>query len=179
MQTAIFNGHYDLAARLVENGRGRQRRLAYTAIEMRNLATYSNRAESARDKTDELEQPRRHQAAAGARAPIRTAPTREDSAARQAQGDIVVTPERDVALFRATRATGPDHGRACCSSKGANPSRGASMDGSTPLDAWRPACGARRIGDEEFVEKAARADLRSTPPEMLTVEASADVNTAT
>ena len=43
MQTAIFNGHYDLAARLIDKGADVNDGSLYTAIEMRNLATYSNR----------------------------------------------------------------------------------------------------------------------------------------
>ncbi len=43
LQTAIFNGHYELASRLAEKGANVNDGALYTAIETRNLATYSNR----------------------------------------------------------------------------------------------------------------------------------------
>ena len=43
LQTAIFNGHYELASRLAEKGANVNDGSLYTAIETRNLATYSNR----------------------------------------------------------------------------------------------------------------------------------------
>jgi ankyrin repeat protein len=43
LQTAIFNGHYQLAARLADRGADVNDGSLYTALETRNLATYSNR----------------------------------------------------------------------------------------------------------------------------------------
>ena len=80
MQTAIFNGHYDLAARLIDKGADVNDGSLYTAIEMRNLATYSNRPNP--PDTDQAgEQPGSGRAPARARRRPEWRLLEEDSAA--------------------------------------------------------------------------------------------------
>jgi ankyrin repeat protein len=170
MQTAIFNGHYDFAALLIERGADVNDGSLYTAIEMRNLATYSNRPnppEQDRQLTslDVIK-------LLLARGADPNRPYVKKIPPRQAQGDIVVPPGA-TPLFRATRATDLTTIRLLLD-KGAKPSV-ATKDGSTPLMV-AAGLGARRTGDEEFVEKAARADPLDAAK--MFVEASADVNTA-
>jgi len=169
MQTAIFNGHYDLAARLADKGADVNDGSLYTAVEMRNLARYSNRpnppeADKELSSLDII----KHLLARGAD-PNRVYTKRIPP--RQAQGDITVTPGA-TPLYRAMKATDLTVARLLLD-KGANPSS-AIKDGSTPL---MMACGmgARRIAtDEDVIEKTGTADPLDAVK--LFVEAGADLD---
>ncbi len=170
MQTAIFNGHYDLAARLIDKGADVNDGSLYTAVEMRNLATLQQPAESARIGQG-VEQPRRDQATAGARRRSRIASTRRRFPPRQAQGDIVVTPGA-TPMYRAMKATDLTVARLLLD-KGANPSV-TIKDGSTPL-MMASGMGARRVAtDEDVIEKAGTADPLDAVK--MFVEAGADID---
>jgi ankyrin repeat protein len=170
MQTAIFNGHYDLAAFLMEKGADVNDGSLYIAIEMRNLATYSNRPNppdvdrrlSSLDVITQL----LNRGADPNRPYTKTIPP------RQAQGNINVTPGA-TPLFRAIRSTDLVVVRLLMDT-GANPSV-RTKDGSTPLMV-ASGLGARRGGDEEVTEAEGRAD----PLDAITLflQAGADVNTA-
>jgi uncharacterized protein len=152
LQTAIFNGHYDLAARLVDKGANVNDGALYTAVEMRNLATYSNRpnppdVDKQVSSLDIVKILLDHGADPNQ-------PYTKKIPPRQAQGDITV-PAGATPLYRATRATDLAAIRALIE-KGANPNVGV-KDGSTPLMA-ASGFGARRGNDEDVVEKAGRAD---------------------
>ena len=168
LQTAIFNGHYDLAARLVDKGANVNDGSLYTAIEMRNLATYSNRPNPPDvDKQVSSLDVVKILLARGAD-PNR--PYTKKIPPRQAQGDINVPPGA-TPLYRATRATDLAAIRALIE-KGANPNVGV-KDGSTPLMV-ASGFGARRASDEDVVEKAGRADPLDAAK--MFVEAGAKVN---
>jgi len=169
MQTAIFNGHYDLAARLVDKGADVNDGSLYTAIEMRNLATYSNRpnppeTDKELSSLDLIKRLLAHGADPNRVYSKKIPP-------RQAQGDIVVTPGA-TPLYRAMKATDLATVRLLLD-KGANPSS-AIKDGSTPL---MQACGmgARRVAtDEDVIEKAGTADPLDAVK--MFVEAGADID---
>jgi ankyrin repeat protein len=153
MQTAIFNGHYDLAARLVEKGADVNDGSLYTAIEMRNLATYSNRPNP--PDTDTHSSSLDIVTLLLARGADPNRPYTKKIPPRQAQGDIVVTPGA-TPLYRAMKATDLTVVRLLLD-KGANPSV-AIKDGSTPL-MLASGMGARRVAsDEDVIEKAGTAD---------------------
>jgi uncharacterized protein len=169
LQTAIFNGHYDLAARLVEKGADVNDGSLYTAIEMRNLATYSNRPNppdtdthlSSLDRVKVLLE----------RGADPNGPYWKKIPPRQAQGDIAVTPGA-TPLYRAAKSMDLAAMRLLVA-KGADPSIGIA-DNSTPLMV-ASGLGARpRGGEEDVVEKPGRAD----PVDVikLFVEAGADVD---
>ncbi len=168
MQTAIFNGHYDLAARLVDHGADVNDGSLYTAVEMRNLATYSNRPNPPEtDKQFTSLDVAKLLLARGAdpnRAYTKKIPP------RQAQGDINVTPGA-TPLYRATRATDLTLIRTLLD-KGAKPNVTA-KDGSTVLMV-ASGFGARRGGDEEIADKTGRADPLEAVK--MFVDAGADVN---
>jgi uncharacterized protein len=152
LQTAIFNGHYELASRLADKGANVNDGALYTAIETRNLATYSNRpnppdTDNGVTSLDLIKTLLAHSADPNLPYTKRIPP-------RQAQGDINVPPGA-TPLYRATRATDLAAIRALID-KGANPNL-AAKDGSTPLMV-AAGFGARRGGDEEVTEKAGRAD---------------------
>jgi uncharacterized protein len=168
LQTAIFNGHYELASRLAEKGANVNDGALYTAIETRNLATYSNRpnppdTDNGVTSLDLIKSLLAHGADPNLPYTKRIPP-------RQAQGDINVPPGA-TPLYRATRATDLAAIRALLD-KGAKPNL-AAKDGSTPLMV-AAGFGARRGGDEEVTDKAGRAD----PVEVmrLFVAAGANVN---
>ena len=153
LQTAIFNGHYQLAVRLADKGANVNDGALYTAIETRNLATYSNRPNPPDDDNgvtslDLITALLAHGADPNVPYTKRIPP-------RQAQGDINVPPGA-TPLWRATRATDIAAIRVLLG-KGANPNV-AAKDGSTPLMV-AAGFGARRGGDEEVMtEKTGRAD---------------------
>ena len=153
LQTAIFNGHYQLAVRLADRGADVNDGSLYTALETRNLATYSNRPnppdnDSGVTSLDLIQALLAHGADPNQ-------PYTKKIPPRQAQGDINVPPGA-TPLYRATRATDLQAIRVLLN-KGANPNV-AAEDGSTPLMV-AAGFGARRGGNEEdVVEKAGRAD---------------------
>jgi ankyrin repeat protein len=170
MQTAIFNGHYDLAALLMEKGADVNDGSLYVAVEMRNLATYSNRPnppEVDRRLTSLDVITQLLKAGADPNRPYtKTIPP------RQAQGNINVTPGA-TPLFRAMRSTDLVVVRLLMD-KGASPSV-KTKDGSTPMMV-ASGLGARRGGDEEVTEAEGRADPLDAIK--LFLQAGADVNSA-
>ena len=152
LQTAIFNGHYALAKQLLEKGANANDGSLYIVMEMRNLATYSNRPnpsdtergvshmEVARLLLDKGADPNA--------AYVKTIPP------RQAQGNINVAPGA-TPLYRAVRAIDLAAVQLLVD-RGANPSQ-AIKDGSTPLMA-AAGLGAPRGGDEEVTEAGDRND---------------------
>jgi ankyrin repeat protein len=169
MQTAIFNGHYDLAARLIDRGADVNDGSLYTAVEMRNLATYSNRPNP--PETDKqlssLDVIRRllDKGADPNRVYAKKIPP------RQAQGDIIVAPGA-TPLYRAMKATDLTVARLLLE-KGANPSV-TIKDGSTPL-MMAAGLGARRVAtDEDVIEKTGTADPLDAV--RMFVDAGADID---
>jgi len=152
LQTAIFNGHYALAQLLLQRGASPNDGSLYVVMEMRNLATYSNRP-----NPPEVEHGVSHMDIArlllekGAdpnAAYAKTVPP------RQAQGNINVAPGA-TPLYRAVRAVDLAAVQLLVSG-GANPSTPI-KDGSTPLMA-AAGLGAPRGGDEEVTEAGDRND---------------------
>jgi ankyrin repeat protein len=153
LQTAIFNGHYQLAVRLADRGADVNDGSLYTALETRNLATYSNRPNPPDNDNGVTSMDLVQALLAHGADPNQ--PYTKKIPPRQAQGDINVPPGA-TPLYRATRATDLPAIRALLN-KGANPNV-AAEDGSTPLMV-AAGFGARRGGNEEdVVEKAGRAD---------------------
>jgi ankyrin len=170
LQTAIFNGQYALAKALIERGADVNDGSLYIAMEMRNLATYSNRPNppdvdagvTAMDVAKLL---------LGKGADPNAAYTKTIPP-RQAQGNINVAPG-STALYRAVRAI--DFAAVeLLLGAGADPSQ-AIEDGSTPLMA-AAGLGRPRGGDEEVTEAGDRND----PVEVIKalVAKGADVNAA-
>jgi ankyrin repeat protein len=170
LQTAIFNGHYALARQLLEKGADPNDGSLYIVMEMRNLATYSNRpnpsdvslgvshldvAKLLLDKKADPNAPY-----------VKTIPP------RQAQGNINV-PAGATPLYRAVRAVDLAAVQLLVE-RGANPSV-AIKDGSTPMMA-AAGLGAPRGGDEEVTEAGDRND----PIDVMKVliAAGANVNAA-
>ena len=168
LQTAIFNGHYDLAARLVDRGADLNDGSLYTAVEMRNLATYSNRPNP--PETDARFSNFDVVTLLLTRGADPNRPYTKKIPPRQAQGDINVTPGA-TPLYRAARATDLVLIRTLLD-KGAN-AGATTKDGSTPLMV-ASGFGARRGGDEEIGDKASRADPLDAV--RMFVDAGADVN---
>jgi uncharacterized protein len=169
MQTAIFNGHYDLAARFIERGADVNDGSLYTAIEMRNLATYSNRPNPPESDKELSSLDLIKRLLARGADPNR--PYTKKIPPRQAQGDIVVTPGA-TPMYRAMKATDLTVARLLLEN-GANPS-GAIKDGSTPL-MMAAGMGARRVAtDEDVIEKTGTADPLDGVK--MFVEAGADVD---
>jgi ankyrin repeat protein len=170
LQTAIFNGHYALARVLIDKGAAVNDGSLYIAIEMRNLAKYTNRPNppdidhgvTAMDVAKAL-------LARGANANLaytKLVPP------RQAQGNINVAPG-STPLYRAVRAVDFEAVKVLVDA-GANPGQPI-QDGSTPLMA-AAGLGAPRGGDEEVTEAGDRND----PVDVIRVivEKGADVNAA-
>ncbi len=152
MQTAIFNGHYGFAKMLIEKGADVNDGSLYIAVEMRNLATYTNRPNPP-DSDGNLS----HSDMVGLlldRGANPNLPYTKTIPPRQAQGNINVTPGA-TPLYRATRGMDLTSVRMLLD-HGANPSL-ATTDHSTPLMA-AAGLGAPRGGDEEVTEAGDKAD---------------------
>jgi ankyrin repeat protein len=170
MQTAIFNGHYALARFLIEQGADVDDGSLYIAVEMRNLAVYTNRPNppdvshgvTAMDVAKLL-------LARGANA---NAAYTKLVPPRQAQGNINVAPG-STPLYRAVRAIDFETVKVLLAA-GANPGQPL-KDGSTPLMA-AAGLGGPRGGDEEVTEAGDRND----PVDVMKVlvDRGADVNAA-
>jgi len=152
LQTAIFNGHYAVAKLLLERSVDPNDGSLYLVMEMRNLATYSNRP-----NPPDTEAGVSHMDVArlllekGADPNI---PYTKTIPPRQAQGNINVAPG-STPLYRAVRAVDLAAVQLLVGA-GANPSL-ALKDGSTPLMA-AAGLGAPRGGDEEVTEAGDRND---------------------
>jgi uncharacterized protein len=152
LQTAIFNGHYAFAKLLIDKGAPVNDGSLYVAIEMRNLAKYTNRpnppeSENGISHLDVITLLVARGADVNARYSKRIPP-------RQAQGEINVPPGA-TALYRAVRAIDFASVKLLVDA-GANPSL-ALNDGSTTLMA-AAGLGAPRGGDEEVTEAGDRND---------------------
>jgi ankyrin repeat protein len=170
LQTAIFNGHYAFATMLLEKGANPNDGSLYIAIEMRNLAHYTNRPNppDSEDGVSHLDVV----TLLLAKGADPNQPYTKTVPPRQAQGNINVAPGA-TPLHRAVRAVDLAAVRLLVDA-GANPSH-ALKDGSTPLMA-AAGLGAPRGGDEEVTEAGDRND----PVEVMKilVEKGADVNAA-
>lgn len=169
MQIALFNGHYQFAKMLIDKGAQVNDGSLYTAVEMRNLATYNNRPNppevegglSALDIVNLLlEKGADPNLAMTKRIPP-----------RQAQGNITVPPGA-TPLYRATRATDLPTIKALLD-KGANPAQPA-RDGSTPLMVAAGFGQRAAADDDEFTDLGPRADPVDVAK--LFMEKGADVN---
>jgi ankyrin repeat protein len=152
LQTAIFNGHYAFAQLLLEKGANPNDGSLYIVMEMRNLATYSNRpnppdAERGVSHMDVAKLLLDKGADPNA-AYVKTIPP------RQAQGNINVSAGA-TPLYRAVRSIDLAAVQLLVD-RGANPSL-ALKDGSTPLMA-AAGLGAPRGGDEEVTDAGDRND---------------------
>jgi ankyrin repeat protein len=168
LQAAIFNGKYAMAKMLIEKGAMVDDGSLYVAVEMRNLATYSNRPNPPdvdRGITQLDVMTLLLDKGANANAPYTKA-----IPPRQAQGNINVA-AGSTALYRAVRAVDLTTVKLLLD-RGANPSQ-ALTDGSTPMMA-AAGLGAPRGGDEEVTEAGDRND----PVDVLKalVDKGADVN---
>jgi ankyrin repeat protein len=152
LQTAVFNGHYALARLLLERGADPDDGSLYIVVEMRNLATYSNRP-----NPPDVSRGVSHMDVAKLlleKGADPNAPYTKTVPPRQAQGNINVAPG-STALYRAVRA-GDLAAVQLLVSSGADPSQ-ALKDGSSPLMA-AAGLGAPRGGDEEVTEAGDRND---------------------
>ena len=168
MQTAIFNGHYALASMLIDRGADVNDGSLYLAVEMRNLAHYTNRpnppdVDAGVSHLDVIN--RLLEKGANPNTPYtkRIPP-------RQAQGNINVPPGA-TPLYRAVRSIDLQSVQVLLE-HGANPGQPI-KDGSTPLMA-AAGLGAPRADDEEVTDAGDRAD----PVDVikLLVDRGADVN---
>ena len=168
-QIALFNGHYRFAKMLIEKGAQVNDGSLYTAVEMRNLATYNNRPNPPELDGDIgaldivnllLERGADPNLAMTKRIPP-----------RQAQGNITV-PAGATPLYRATRATDLPTIKALVD-RGANPAQPA-RDGSTPLMVAAGFGQRAAADDDEFTDLGPRADPLDAIK--LFVEKGADVN---
>ena len=152
LQTAIFNGHYALARQLLDKGADANDGSLYIVMEMRNLATYSNRP-----NPSEAERGVSHMDVAKLlldKGADPNAPYVKTIPPRQAQGNINVA-SGATPLYRAVRSIDLAAVQLLVD-RGANPSL-ALKDGSTPLMA-AAGLGAPRGGDEEVTEAGDRND---------------------
>jgi uncharacterized protein len=152
LQTAIFNGHYAFAKMLLEKGANANDGSLYIVMEMRNLATYSNRP-----NPSDTERGVSHMDVAKLlldKGADPNAPYLKTIPPRQAQGNINVAAGA-TPLYRAVRAIDLAAVQLLVE-RGANPSQ-AIKDGSTPMMA-AAGLGAPRGGDEEVTEAGDRND---------------------
>src|SRR5688500_14710583 len=170
MQTAIFNGHYAFARLMIDKGASLDDGSLYIAIEMRNLAKYTNRP-----NPPDADNGVTHMDVARLLLENGADPNAAYTKAvppRQAQGNINVAPG-STPLYRAVRAVDLAAVKLLVDA-GANPSQPL-KDGSTPLMA-AAGLGAPRGGDEEVTEAGDRND----PVDVMKilVDKGADVNGA-
>jgi uncharacterized protein len=170
LQTAIFNGHYAFAKMLIEKGAQVSDGSLYLAIEMRNLAKYTNRPNPP-DSQNGVSHLDVVKLLIDTGADV-NAPYTKRIPPRQAQGEINVAPG-STALHRAARAIDLASVKLLIDA-GANPAL-ALTDGSTPL-MNAAGLGAPRGGDEEVTEAGDRNDPVDVMK--LLVEKGADVNGA-
>jgi ankyrin repeat protein len=170
LQTAIFNGHYAFAKQLLDRSADPNDGSLYIVMEMRNLATYSNRP-----NPPDVENGVSHMDVAklllekGANP---NTPYTKTVPPRQAQGNINVAPG-STPLYRAVRAVDLAAVQLLVDG-GANPSQPI-KDGSTPLMA-AAGLGAPRGGDEEVTEAGDRNDPIDVMKALI--DKGADVNLA-
>jgi len=169
LQTAIFNGHYALAKQLLTKGANANDGSLYVVMEMRNLATYSNRPNPPDTErgVSHLEVVRLLlDKGADANAPyVKKIPP------RQAQGDINVLAGA-TPLYRAARSIDLASVQLLVE-HGANPSLTLN-DGSTPLMA------AAGLGAPRASEEVTEAGDRNDPIDVMKIliAKGGDVNAA-
>ncbi len=170
LMTAIFNGHYDFAGMLIEKGANVNDGSLYLAIEMRNLGHYKNRPNPPQKDRNLSVSDVIHMLASHGGDPNR--PYTKTIPAREAQGDIKVTPGA-TPLFRATKSTDLPVIRLLME-RGANPNM-ATKDHSTPLMV-AAGLGVPLVADEDTMDTASKGD----PIDAITLflQAGADINAA-
>ena len=169
LQTSIFNGHYAFAKFLIEKGADVNDGSLYIAMEMRNLAKYTNRPNPADEERGVSHLDVTKLLLAKGADPNK--PYTKRVPPRQAQGEIN-PPAGATPLYRAVRGTDIAAVKLLLDA-GANPGL-AITDGSTPLMA-AAGLGAPRGGDEEVTESAGRAEPIDVVKAL--VEKGADVST--
>jgi ankyrin repeat protein len=168
LMTAVYNGRYDFAAMLLNKGANPNDGSLYLAVELRNMATYSNRpnppdVDRTMDALALIKVLLDKGADPNMALTLKVPPI-------QAQGTVTI-PAGGTALNRAVRSTDMVTIKLLLE-KGADPSL-AIKDGTTPI--MQAAAGvAARGEEEEVVDKADQAD----PLEAIKifVEKGADVN---
>ena len=168
MQTAVFNGHYRLAAMLVGRGADLNDGSLYVAVEMRNLAHYTNRPNPAASDSGVTHLDLIKTLLAKGADPNRAYTKRIPP--RQAQGSITV-PGGATPLYRAVRSIDIPSMQALLDT-GADADMKIN-DGSTPLMA-AAGLGAPRGNDEEVSESGDRAD--PVDAVRLLLDKGADIN---
>ncbi len=168
LQTAIFNGQYSFAKMLIDKGADVYDGSLYITIEMRNLATYSNRPNPSDSDNGVTALDIAKMLLEKGADP--NAPYTKLIPPRQAQGNINVA-SGATPLYRAVRAVDLASVRLLLE-KGADAAQ-ALDDGSTPMMA-AAGLGAPRGGDEEVTEAGERNDPVDVMK--LLVEKGADVN---
>jgi len=170
MNTAVYNGHYDFAAMLLENGANVNDGSLYLAIELRNMDTYSNRPNPPEtDRTLTATDVIKLLLDKGADPNI---PFTKKAPQIQTQGTVTV-PALATPLYRAVKAADLLTIRLLLE-KGAKATT-AIKDGSTAL-MLAAGGGPARGDEEEVVDRGGRAD----PIEVIKtlIDAGADVNQA-
>lgn len=170
MNTAVYNGHYDFAAMLIEKGANVNDGSLYLAVELRNMDTYSNRPNPPEvDRTLSAGDVIKLLLNKGADPNI---PFTKSVPAIQTQGTVTV-PALATPLYRAVKAADVVTMRLLLE-KGAKPTT-AIKDGSTAL-MLAAGGGPARGDEEEVVDLGGRADPLDVMKTLI--DAGADVNAA-